>query len=266
MTNRATRGPELLREIERSADGTDLTLWSLGGAGWGICGEGTVLFVDPFFRGRALSPGWTCVLPRLFDPRSVRRVDALISTHAHGDHCDETVAEPLARHTQALFVGCEPCATRARSWGFPPGRVHTLHWEESIRVGRAKVTALESYDPNAEVANCYLIELAGHRLVHTGDSLAFPGFKDIGRRWHPEVGMLSVGTNPPDRRYYLNPEEMVELSNLLGLAYLMPMHWNTWKETFLEPTGILEAGRRGNLLAKLVVLEPGESFAMPVPW
>ena len=109
------RDEALLRAIESSANASDHTLWSLGGAGWAICGERTVLYVDPFLRGRALSPGWTCRLPRLFGPDAIRRADAILFTHEHGDHCDETVVRPMARNTGALFVGPDPCIERVRS-------------------------------------------------------------------------------------------------------------------------------------------------------
>ena len=125
------------------------------------------------------------------------------------------------------------------------------------------VHALESYDPNAERPNLYVIELAGRRILHAGDSLLFPGLAAIGLRWRPEIGMLSVGVNPPDRRYYLTSEEMVTASGLLQLSHLLPMHWNTWEETALDPDRIADVARRNRLNADLVVLHPGESHSFP---
>ncbi len=257
------RDEALLRAIESSADAGGLTLWSLGGAGWAICGEGTALYVDPFFRGRALSPGWTCLLPRLFDPEAIRRADAVLFTHEHGDHCDETVVQPVARNTAALFAGPGPCIERARSWGVPSARLHTLGWDERVRVGSAVVHALESHDPNAERPNLYVIELAGRRILHAGDSMLFPGLAAIGRRWRPEIGMLSVGVNLPGRRYYLTLDEMVTACRLLELAHVLPMHWNAWEETALDPDRIADAVRSSRLNAHLVILHPGESCRFP---
>ncbi len=260
------RGEELIRTIEDSADLAGLTLWSLGGAGWAICGTGTVLYVDAFFRGRALNPGWTCALPSLFNPQGIRRADALLATHAHGDHCDETIGEPLARNSRAIFVGPNACVARASTWGFSPGYIRPLQWDESLTVGAARIIAVESFDPNTDEANCYVIELGEYRLIHTGDSLLFPNLEAIGRRWRPDIGMLSVGTNPPDRRYYLDPDEMVEISRKLGLSILLPMHFNTWKETYLDPTVIIGTARQRHLEARVMVVDPGgRCFFPPKP-
>lgn len=257
------KGSNLLQAIERSADGRGLTLWSLGGAGWTLCGDETVLYVDPFFRGRALSPGWTCILPRLFDPDEIRHADAVLFTHEHGDHCDETAVLPIARNTAALFIGPDLCVNRAHTWGAPKSQLRAIRWNARCDVGRAVITALANGDPNAEQPNSYLIELAGRRVLHTGDTLLFPGLAEIGRRWRPEIGMLSVGVNPPDRRYYLTPEEMVTACRLLRLAHVLPMHWNVWEETALDPDRIADAARRSRLNARLVILHPGKSCSFP---
>lgn len=268
MSGGPTSGPplrrrDLLRAIEASVDARGLTLWSLGGAGWTICGDGTVIYVDPFFRGRALTPGWTCMLPRLFDPDAIRRTDAILFTHEHGDHCDETVIAPVARNTAAPFVGPDPCIDRVRVWGVPEARLRSLRWNESIHAGRAVVQALESCDPNAAQPNSYLIELGGHRVLHAGDSLPFPGLAEIRTRWRPEIGMLSVGVNPPGRRYYLTPEEMIDVTHVLGLDHLLPMHWNTWQETALDPERITDAARRISSHTRIHILHPGASCTFP---
>ncbi len=254
--------PALLAVIEREPR-QGLTLWSLGGAGWVLCADEATIYVDPFFRGRAVRPGWTCRLPKLFDPGEIRLADALVSTHPHGDHCDETVGEPIAWNTRALFVGPEPCAARARGWGFPESRISPCIVDRPIQAGSARIVPLPAYDPNAESANTYLIDIGGHRVFHSGDSLLFAGLIEIGERYAPDIALISVGTNPPGLTAYMGPDEAVDAAHQLRARTLIPMHWNTWAETFLDPRLVVESARRGAFGGEVVALAPGQCAAWP---
>jgi hypothetical protein len=49
----------------------------------------------------------------------------------------------------------------------------------------------------------------------SGDTLLFDGLSHIGERYAPEVALISVATNPPGRRLYMDPDEAIHAARSL---------------------------------------------------
>jgi len=93
----------------------------------------------------------------------------------------------------------------------------------------------------------------GITVYHAGDTALFGDMKLIAELYQPQVAMLPIGDV-----YTMGPREAAYGCGLLGVKYVIPMHY----ATFPAPTGTPEALQEETKhLAGLTVLalKPGES-------
>jgi L-ascorbate metabolism protein UlaG (beta-lactamase superfamily) len=98
----------------------------------------------------------------------------------------------------------------------------------------------------------YVLRADSDSLYHAGDTAYFEGFREIGRRLHPEIALLPIGAyNPPAfRANHTSPEDAVRAFLELGSRWMVPMHYGTFRlshEPVDEPLKLLarEAKRLG---------------------
>ena len=109
----------------------------------------------------------------------------------------------------------------------------------------------------------YVVRGGKHSLYHAGDTAYFDGFREIGERLRPEIALLPIGAyNPPSfRNVHTSPEDAVRAFRDMGAAYLVPMHYGSFRlshEPMDEPLRLLaqESAAQG-VAEKVVVLEEG---------
>jgi L-ascorbate metabolism protein UlaG (beta-lactamase superfamily) len=105
---------------------------------------------------------------------------------------------------------------------------------------------------------------AGHEsLYHAGDTAYFNGFREIGRRLHPQLALLPIGAyNPPSfRNVHTSPADAVQAFLDLGATWLTPMHYGTFRlshEPLDEPLRLLnEEATRHGVKDNLLVMKEG---------
>ena len=200
----------------------------------------------------------------------------LLVTHCHYDHLDSTSVLALPRSTPVFApLGLGRWFERS---GFT--RIHELGWWQAAAAGPLNVTLVPSRhwsrrtitDVNRTLWGGFVIECAGQRVYHAGDSAWFDGFAEIGNRF-PDLlaAMLPIGAYSPTwfmEHNHMNPEQAGRAFLELGARCLVPMHWGTFKltdEPLREPAERLrrwwdrqrpDAGRR------LVVPAVGETVAL----
>ncbi len=77
--------------------------------------------------------------------------------------------------------------------------------------------------------NGYILEREGRRICVTGDTAYTPLFAQL-RDGHPIDLMLApIGAYQPWIANHCNPEQAVEMADLAGANYLMPIHHQTFK-------------------------------------
>jgi L-ascorbate metabolism protein UlaG (beta-lactamase superfamily) len=140
-------------------------------------------------------------------------------------------------------------------------------------------------DVNTSWWGGYVVEGAGVRVYHSGDTAWFDGFELIGRRLGPlDAAMLPIGAYAPRwfmKHQHMNPEDAVRAFQALGAERFVAMHWGTFKltdEPLHEPPVFLrETWRRRGLpeqqlsipaIGETLVLEPrapGPLLTSPIP-
>ena len=200
--------------------------------------DGVTVLIDPVF-GKA-GP----VVPRLAPPpllpQALPRIDAVMLTHGHYDHCDAPSLRAVAtRWPEALFVtprGLEGALPREAQ-----RRVSLGWWERtSLRgVDLCLVPAQHwhrrgPFDQNRALWGGVVIR--GSRSVyHSGDTGFFGGFRTIGRVFPDlDVAVLPLGAYEP--RWFMSsqhmaPEQSVQAFLDLGARLFVGMHWGTFDLT-----------------------------------
>ena len=217
----------------------------LGHASFLVQGAGASVLIDP-----ALGPRIS-IVSRNAGPglrvEQLPRIDASLVTHNHYDHLDlptlHAVGAPviagLGTHTTVKDLPCTELA-----------------WWDRMNVGGLTVTFVPSQhwsrrglgDTNQALWGGFVVEGAGARVYHAGDTAYFSGFQDIGRRFPGlDAALLPIGAYDPEwfmRSQHMNPGDATQAFLDLGARRLVAMHWGTFKltdEPLDEPPRLLRA-------------------------
>jgi L-ascorbate metabolism protein UlaG (beta-lactamase superfamily) len=233
------------------------------------------VLVDPVFSKRLI------LLRRQRHPgisvNELPPIDLVLLTHAHMDHLDLASLRRVIRTTRRLS-GRSPEVVVPRGVedlveGLGFSAVHCLEWWESTAVQGLKITMTPCRHWGARIFRDthrgyggYVIEAAGQSIYHSGDTAYFDGFREIGKRLHPQIALLPIGAYFPDtyRSVHTSPEEAVRGFVDLGAEQMIPMHYGTFRlgrEPMDEPVKRLTAeATRLNIKDQVKVLEEGETM------
>ena len=220
---------------------------------------GTRVLTDPLLRKRVLH-----MVRQVEVPAPPDRLDAVLLSHLHHDHADL----PTLRKLPGAFEVFGPPGTAK----LVPGARELTPGDE-VDVGLARLVATEA-DHDARRMPWAPADGLGFVLdgvYFAGDTDLFGGMAEIGAPGL-DVALLPIwGWGPRLPPGHLDPERAAEATRLLAPRTVIPIHWGTY----------LRAGmRRGDLRAParafahavartapacdVIVLEPGESFAVSV--
>jgi L-ascorbate metabolism protein UlaG (beta-lactamase superfamily) len=234
--------------------------------------DGLTILTDPVFSTRVgikIGPV-TLGVKRLVDP-AVRLTelpvpDLILISHAHMDHLDRPSLRKLEnRGTTVITAAGTSDLLRVKRYR----AVHELRWDESLRVGPAKVRAFEVKHWGARTHtdvhrgyNGYLIEAGRYRIIFGGDTAYTDLFRKVRSSKPVDLAIMPIGAYDPWIRAHCNPEQALTMAGHAGAEFVLPVHHRTFKlsnEPYEEPIErlLLAAGSAEDRIA---VREIGEEF------
>jgi L-ascorbate metabolism protein UlaG (beta-lactamase superfamily) len=235
---------------------------------------GTWLLTDPALGRRVgvqLARGVTLGPRRMVEPalsvRELPKLDAVLVSHAHMDHCDLATLRRLPRSVRAVVQrGNLDLVRRFR-------RADELAWGQATQVAGARVESIEVNHWGARKLTDrergyggFFIEKRGRAVVFGGDTAYTHAFARLGRR-DAEIALavLPIGAYNPYVHAHANPEQAWAMSREMGARYVLPMHHATFKlsrEPVDEPIRRMIAVA-GNERWRIAVTEIGQTWTLP---
>jgi L-ascorbate metabolism protein UlaG (beta-lactamase superfamily) len=199
----------------------------IGNAGWLVRSEGKLIAFDP-----DLDPGGLRVEPPPLTAEELAPVlDAVFITHEHGDHFNDHTGRVLAGKSDCLFVLPANCIEKASRLGIPVDRVRLARPGQAMQVAGARVQPLRALHGHkgftiysgANLDDCgYLVEIAGRRVLHPGESVLLEEHLGLG-----PVDVLFV--SPTEHNMHV--ERSVDFIRALDPVHIFPQHFGTYRVT-----------------------------------
>jgi L-ascorbate metabolism protein UlaG (beta-lactamase superfamily) len=262
----------------------------LGWAGVEIEAEGASVVIDPLADPRATFAALgeqalgRLQLPDVVAPETESAVAGLV-THLHRDHTDTgALSAALAADApvyEPVWPGGEDVENLALAQanaeleraGLRRRAVET--WERT-ELGPFTITALPAVDGLGDPQVSWLVEAAGQRVLHLGDTI-FHGYWWRMSRRHGPFDLVLAPINGPVVDFphlqppsplaaALEPDQAALAGELLRASTLVPIHYDgygvdPWYRPVEDPRVRFEAATAGRSYDTRV-LEPGESFEL----
>ncbi len=174
------------------------------------------------------------------------RIDAVLISHSHYDHCDVPTLRRLQEaHHPRMFGGLGTAAMLAEHDVL---NVTDMEWWEtltlkdaqrpeiSLAFGPAQHWSNRSMsDVNTVLWGSYRLASAGRSVYFAGDTGWGPHFEAIRNAWGaPDLALLPIGAYEPRwfmQAQHIGPDQAVAAHQALGAKQSMAIHWLTFDQS-----------------------------------
>ena len=214
--------------------------------------NGKSLIIDPFISGNAAAK------VKVDDIK----VDAVLLTHAHGDHILD--AAPISKANNAPIVAIPELAAYM-SWQGAETIGMNIGGTLDLQFAKAKMThafhssgIIDEENKNILYGGMpagFVIEAEGKTILHAGDTGLFGDMKIIGDRHNIDVAFLPIGDH-----YTMGPDDAVLAAEWYKAELIIPIHYNTFPAIEQDGDAFVKALEERGIKGK--VLQIGESIEL----
>ena len=240
----------LLADIRQARSASSARLWWLGQSGFLIVREGQGILIDPYLsdsltiKYAATDKPHVRISERVVSPEALASVGHLIAvstSHNHTDHLDaETLLPVLKGNPQSRLI--IPEANRAfvldRLGHELEPRLILLDDARSVSLDDLQITGVAAAHNEVErdeAGRCkylgYVFRWAGLTIYHSGDTLRHEGMIPSLRALKPDIALLPINGNVPERRVAgnLDGPAAAQLARDIGAKLVIPCHYDLFE-------------------------------------
>ena len=265
---------QVLDPTEFLSSEKDGILW-LGHASVYIRLNGKAILIDPVFGDPWLVKRFT-EGPNPIE--KIKKLDYILVTHDHRDHCDEpTLKSLLQKFPAAEILGGLEMQELYNDWKTDSNEVKTAGWYQQFDLGEdVKITFVPVrhwsrrglFDMNKRLWGGYVIQGAGKTIYHGGDSGFGSHYKELAETFG-KIDYFLIGIGAFEPRWIMesnhnNPEDALQAFQDSKAETLVPIHYGTFDlsdEPPSEPLKRLKADvENAGLTERLKPLQINESL------
>ncbi len=210
--------------------------------------DGHKLLVDPFLTDNPLAAMKADEV----------EAEAILVSHAHGDHVGDTVA--IAKRTGAVVV----CNFEMGNWFLSKGVENVVQgnpggtYDGGFFKAKWTIAHHSSSFPDGTYGgqpNGFIITAGGKKLYFAGDTALFMDMQQIG------AVRLDVAFLPIGDLFTMGIDDSIQATKWLNPQHVVPMHFNTWPPITQDVVTWADRIHR-ETSASPVVFDPGGSFTL----
>ena len=154
------------------------------------------------------------------------KVDLILITHSHYDHCSIKDIEKLSKYGTIIAVPADAQSKITRISGV---RMEVVEIGEEFKFEKIKIKTLPAYNidkkfhPKKEGGMGFLIQIDNTIIYHTGDSDKIPEMEKL--TGHGKHGNFFIALLPVSGTYVMSAEEAFEVALMLKPDLCIPMHY-----------------------------------------
>src|SRR3989339_291355 len=158
--------------------------------------------------------------------QSVEKVDFVIITHSHYDHCSIKDIEKIKK--EGTVVIC-PADVQSKITRIKDIKMELIEAGEEITIGNMKIEALPAYNLNKDFHTKkdqwvgYLIKLKETIICHAGDTDRIPEMERLSG--YGKHGNMFIALLPISGKYVMTAEEAAEVASFISADLAIPMHY-----------------------------------------
>jgi L-ascorbate metabolism protein UlaG (beta-lactamase superfamily) len=166
------------------------------------------------------TPSKTLVVdPVDVDAKAFQTVDAILITHEHYDHLNESIIRDIHSRTRCQVIADPTSAKRLRDL-ITSDKLQEAREGSEHTIDNVTVRAEPCNHPPATTPLTYIVTSEdGVKIYHTADSLPFPEMRRIGNQVKPDVVFCTVAIAPG-----ASPKTGVEIAKLTQPKVAVPYH------------------------------------------
>ncbi len=159
---------------------------------------------------------------------SVGKVDYILITHSHYDHCSIKDIEKLARPGTSILV---PADAQSKITKIEGVQMQVIEPGDALNFGNIKIEALPAYNidkefhPKSEGWLGYLVKLGSVIIYHAGDTDKIPEMEKLSG--YGKHGNHFVALLPVSGTYVMTAEEAVHAARAISPDLAIPMHYGS---------------------------------------